>query len=172
MVLGKILGGSLIALIQGIIFCLLAITLPHAHLSLLHLVGLVGMMLVVSFALTALGYLIAWRMDSTQGFHAIMNLVLMPMWLLSGSFFPIPALSQDSSGGLMHWIMILNPLTYGVTGIRWLMFGNADGGHAESEPLFVVPDLSVCWLVSMAFALIAFALAWRVSGSRTTADLV
>ena len=45
----------------------------------------------VALALTALGFVIAWRMDSTQGFHAIMSVFLMPMWLLSGAFFPRPS---------------------------------------------------------------------------------
>ena len=51
-------------------------------------------MAVVSFSLTALGFCIAWRMSSTQGFHAIMNLFLMPMWLLSGGFFSSASLGR------------------------------------------------------------------------------
>jgi ABC-2 type transport system permease protein len=168
MVLGKILGGTLIALIQGSLFCLLALTLPNATFDPLSLLGLLGIMFVVSLALTALGYLIAWRMDSTQGFHAIMNLVLMPMWLLSGSFFPIPSL--ESSRGIMYWIMTLNPLTYGVTGIRWLMFENMN--TESTNPDFFLPSLQICWIVSLAFALVTFVMAWKVSGSRTTADLL
>ena len=69
-------------------------------------------MLVMSIALTALGFLIAWRMDSTQGFHAIMSVFLLPMWLLSGAFFPMDV------GGWLGWIIRINPLTYGVAGLR------------------------------------------------------
>ena len=47
-------------------------------------------MVLLSFALTALGFCLAWRMTSTQGFHAIMNLFLMPLWFLSGALFPGP----------------------------------------------------------------------------------
>ena len=54
----------------------------------LYILACVGVMFVVSFALTGLGFCIAWRMTSTQGFHAIMNLFLMPMWFLSGALFP------------------------------------------------------------------------------------
>ena len=46
------------------------------------------MMAVIAFALTSIGLVIAWRIESTQGFHAIMNLILIPIWMLSGAFFP------------------------------------------------------------------------------------
>ena len=64
------------------------------------------------YALTALGFCLAWRMTSTQGFHAVMNLFLMPMWFLSGALFPV----QNASAPLRA-IMRLNPLTYGVAGL-------------------------------------------------------
>ena len=58
---------------------------------------LVLLLFVASLALTSLGTFFAWKTDSTQGFHAIMNLVLMPLWLLSGGFFPAPSLAADAS---------------------------------------------------------------------------
>src|SRR5689334_25346688 len=73
-----------------------------------------GMMLVVSFALTALGFCIAWRMSSTQGFHAIMNLFLMPMWFLSGALFP----AEGVTFAPLRWAIICNPLSYGLAGLR------------------------------------------------------
>ena len=76
--------------------------------------GLTLMLFLSALALTSLGFVLAWRMDSTQGFHAIMNLLLMPMWLLSGSFFPAPA------SGWLAWVVRLNPLTYGTAGLRRL----------------------------------------------------
>ena len=51
------------------------------------LVGVV--VFLVSFALTALGFAIAWPMDSSQAFHGIVNLFLIPLWLLSGALFPL-----------------------------------------------------------------------------------
>jgi ABC-2 type transport system permease protein len=77
---------------------------------------------LVAIGLSALGLLLAWSMDSTQGFHAIMNLLLMPMWLLSGAFFPASGAST-----WMTWIMAINPLTYGVTCVRYtLALGSAN----------------------------------------------
>src|SRR6185369_3284300 len=85
--LGKILGGTVLATGGGIIFLLLA-PLVGFRFSLSSIGLILFLMLIVSFALTALGFCIAWRMSSTQGFHAIMNLFLLPMWFLSGALFP------------------------------------------------------------------------------------
>jgi len=62
--------------------------------------------------MTGLGFLIAWPMDSTQGFHAIMNVLLMPMWLMSGALFPA------ASGTWVYWAMAINPVTYAVALVR------------------------------------------------------
>ena len=175
MVLGKILGGSIIALVQGLIFLLLALTIPKVHFDLVSLLGIVAMMFVMAIALTALGFVLAWRMDSVQGFHAIMNLLLMPMWLLSSAFFPVPSLEHDVSGGFLHWIMWANPLTYGVSGLRWLMFGDMYSDllsqNATSQS-FWMPFPTTCWIVTLVFAIVTIVVATRVSKSRTTADLL
>ena len=76
-------------------------------------------MSLVAFGLAGLGFLIAWKFDSVQGFHAIMSIFLMPMWLLSGSFFPA------GNSGWMSWVIRLNPLTYGTAGLRRIMTTNA-----------------------------------------------
>ena len=72
---------------------------------------------MISFELTALGFAIAWPMDSTQAFHAIVNLLLIPLWLLSGSLFP-----ASGASGWLRFCMLLNPLTYGVEALRSCLF--------------------------------------------------
>src|SRR6185369_14347128 len=81
-VLGQSLGGTSLAVLQGALFLALA---PIAGLSLTvpRVLATTGAMAIVAFGLTNLGLMIAWRMESTQGFHAIMNLVLLPIWFLS-----------------------------------------------------------------------------------------
>jgi ABC-2 type transport system permease protein len=166
MVLGKVLGGTLVALAQGLIFLLLGLTLPLEPTA-LSLVALVGFLLVASLAVTALGTFFAWRTDSSQGFHAIMNLVLMPLWLLSGGFFPAPGLATQTS--LSQWAlgiaMRLNPLSYAVGGVRRLLLPAADYPDAW------VPSLAASWLVTVLFALAAFAAAVWVTRERTVGDL-
>ncbi len=164
MVLGKVLGGTIIALIQAALFLILGLTIG-IHFSPLMLLAIVGWLFLIALALTTLGFVIAWRMDSTQGFHAIMSVFLMPMWLLSGAFFP----AGDNPLG---WIVRLNPLTYGVAGLRRLLYWDA------SEAVRAVklsPDLPAAWLccvVTVGFALLMFAAAWKISEQRTTGDLL
>jgi len=121
MVLGKLLGSSTLAWLQGLI--LLAF-LPVAGLRppAVSLLESVAVLYLVAFMFTALGFLIAWQMDSSQGFHAVMNLVLFPLWMVSGALF-----SPASAHGWMQWLMRLNPLTYSLAALRRLL-------AAEVEP--------------------------------------
>ena len=166
MVLGKVLGGTFVAVAQGLIFLLLGLTLP-IELSLARAALLVLLLVVAAAALTSLGTFFAWKTDSSQGFHAIMNLVLMPLWLLSGGFFPAPAIGADArwSEWLLHAAMRLNPLSYAVGGVRRLLAPGADYSGAW------VPGLAASWLVTIGFAAAAFGLAVWVSRERTAGDL-
>ena len=158
-VLGMVMGATLLAFVQGLIFVLLG-PLVGIHLSAAGFVATCGMMLVISFALSALGFAIAWRMTSTQGFHAIMNLFLLPLWFLSGALFP-----PDKSLGPMKWVIGINPLTYGLDGIRrGLYWGNPATGAA-------LPSWTICVGVSVAFAIAMYAAASAIAAGRTKADL-
>ena len=110
--LGKILGGTVLALGQCLILLVIApfIGISFSFISLLIILGT---LFIIAFGLTALGFLIAWRMDSTAGFHAIMNLFLIPLWLLSGALFP-----ASGAAGWLGIVMRFNPLTYGVAALR------------------------------------------------------
>ena len=126
LVLGKLTGGTVLALIQAMLFLTLGPLLHFVglapaigwQLSAVGWLAMIGFLTLVAFALTALGFLMAWSMDSTQGFHALMSVFLMPMWLLSGSFFP------PGESGWLTWVIWLNPLTYGVAGLRRIMSTN------------------------------------------------
>ena len=140
LVLGKVCGGTILAVLQAVIFLAIGPALSLIGLSpsistgltLFNLPVVIGYLAMVAFALTALGYLIAWPMDSTHGFHAIMSVFLMPMWLLSGSFFPAP------ESGWLAWIIRLNPLTYGTAGLRRLVTPNVEAvAGLPSLPLSV-----------------------------------
>src|SRR5437762_807603 len=162
MVLGKVLGGTLVALVQGLIFLALGLTLPIG-VTPLSAVQLVALLFVASLAITSLGTFFAWKTDSTQGFHAIMNLVLMPLWLLSGGVFPAPALAANASWSqwLLGMAMRLNPLSYAVGGVRRLLM------PAAEYPGAWVPGLMMSWAVTLVFAAVAFSLAVWISRQRT-----
>ncbi len=146
---GKVVGGTLLALLQGLILLLAA---PFAGIS-LTLVGTLQAVLAlagVSLALTAFSFTFAWRLDSIQGFHSVMNLVLMPMWLLSGAFFTV-----DRAPMWLKPFMIVNPLTYGLTALKQGLY-HAEGGYSGGYFGFAA-NLGLVGL----FGLVAFAVAAR-----------
>lgn len=160
MVLGKLLGGTSIALAQALLFLLLGLTIGIGVGPLTAAIVVVYLFLV-GFALTGLGFWLAWRMDSTQGFHAVMSVLLFPMWLLSGAFFP-------AESGWLAWLVRINPLSYGVAGLRQLLYLDTPGAVLPVG----LPPLWVCWVVTAAFAAVTFALCWHAAGRRTTGDLL
>ena len=106
-VLGKVLGGASIAMIHAIVFLILwPFVAPSVNVGLM--LAAIPVMVVLSIMLTAMGMCIAWPMDSTAGFHAVMMVLLMPMWFVSGAIFPV-----GSAPIIMKVIMLCNPLTYG-----------------------------------------------------------
>ena len=180
MVLGKVLGGAAIAMLQGLLFLALGAATLRLASSPFDVAQAIVLMALVSIALTALGFTIAWRMDSTHAFHAIMSVFLLPMWLLSGAFFPA------GGEGVLAWIVRLNPLTYGVAGLRHYVKFHGSSAATVHEPVQIavqtaaarpaprvdwLPALPVCWLVTLAFAGTMLLLAWRIAATRTAGDL-
>ena len=151
LVLGKIAGGATLALVQGWVFLALA-PLAGIHLSVVSIVALTGSMLLLSLALTGLGFVIAWPMNSAAGYHAILTLFVMPLWLLSGAVFPMSSAARG-----LNWVMRLNPLTYGVNLLRACLYG---------EPA------TVAWLVTAGFAVVMFGLSLWLSRRTTAGDLL
>ncbi|HEU4974204.1 MAG TPA: ABC transporter permease [Baekduia sp.] len=122
-VLGKCAGGATIATIQGSVILLLAgaVHVPYAPELLL---ALLGFMVVTAVALTALGLLLASRMQQIESFMAVMNFVTLPMFFLAGAIFP--------PRGLPEWLSVLtklDPLTYAVDPMRREVFA-----HVEASP--------------------------------------
>src|SRR5437762_8055035 len=127
--LGKILGGATLATIQGLIFLAFA-PIVGIHFTVESLALIVLTVGLVSFSLTALGFAIAWPMDSSQAFHAVVNLFMIPLWLVSGALFPL-----SGASGWIRIIMRLNPLTYGVEALRVLFYPGAESSFALSSSI-------------------------------------
>ena len=151
-VLGKVLGGTTLAAVQGLIFLVFA---PFAgiHLDPFQILLVAVVVFLVSFSLTALGFAIAWPMDSSQAFHGIVNLFLIPMWLLSGALF-----SVDHASTWIRAVMFVNPLTYGVDALRGLLYPG-------SPTIFPFPREMATLIL---FSLVMFALALLMANRRTT----
>src|SRR5579862_6138659 len=136
MVLGKILGSATLAWIQGVIFLAFA-PLAGVKIGAVEWIPVVASIFLISFTLTGLGFVIAWKMESTAGFHAIMNLLLLPMWMVSGALFPL-----SEAHGWVKGLMWVNPLTYAISLLN----------HTLHYP-GVTPGTLVSLLVTVAFGL-------------------
>jgi len=165
---GKVLGGTAIAWVQALLFLALVLVVGTATLS-WSLIPLLGLLAVVAVTMCALGMIVAWPMESTQGFHAIMMLGLMPMWLLSGTFFPIPALGTQASVGqwILGGMMRVNPLSYSMVEMRRLLFPEIDFSSAGFSP-----SSPVCWAVTVVAAGVTLILAWQLMRGSRKVDVI
>ena len=115
-VIGKCLGGATVASSQGIIMILLA-GLVHVPYDPLLILGIFGLQLLLAFSITAFGVMIAARMKQMQSFFGVMQMIVTPMFFISGALFP--------ANGLPGWLTFLNridPMTYAVDPMRRLVF--------------------------------------------------
>ena len=151
MVLGKILGAATLAWIQGMIFLCFA---PLAGVSItpIEVLPVAAAIFLISFTLTGMGFVIAWKMDSSAGFHAIMNLLLVPMWMVSGALFPMA-----TAHGWIKAIMWVNPLTYSVSLLNnTLQIASA------------TPELLESFVVTAAFGLALLLISGAMAAQRAT----
>ncbi|MBZ5532996.1 MAG: ABC transporter permease [Acidobacteriia bacterium] len=153
-VLGKVLGGTTLSAIQGLLFLVVA-PFIGIRLGLEQVLITALVTFLVSFALTALGFAIAWRMESSQGFHAIINLFLIPLWLLSGALFPM-----SGATGWIKMLMLVNPLKYGMDALLVTMF-------PATAPATTLP-LWGSIAVLAAFAVLVFAAGFVIASRRST----
>jgi len=137
--IGKALGGSTTAVIQGAIILIIA-PLAGVSLTITSVVELLALLFVISLALASLGLVIAANLSSMEGFQIIMNFLIMPMFFLSGALFPLKNVAA--------WMAVLtkiDPLTYGVDALRHVIYGESALGTLLIQfPLLT--DLSVVML--------------------------
>jgi ABC-2 type transport system permease protein len=117
-VIGKCLGGATIATFQGVIFLCLA-WFAHVPYNPVLILSLIGLLLLLSFTLTAFGVMMAARIKQFQAFMALTQMVVMPLYFLSGALYPL--------NGLPAWLTVLtrlDPLTYVVGPMRHLVFSH------------------------------------------------
>jgi ABC-2 type transport system permease protein len=110
--LGKVAGGATIAMMQGLVILLLA-PFIGVHLDVATVVEIVGLMLLLACVATAFGIMISARQRTMEGFQMIMNFLLLPMFFLSGAFFPLRGVPP-----WLAWLARLDPVTYGVDALR------------------------------------------------------
>ena len=155
-VIAQALGGTTLALLQGLLLLLLA-PMTGIRFSATSLLLSIGVMALLAFGLTNLGLLIAWRMDSTQGFHAIMNLLLIPIWLLSGAFFP-----RTGVPDWLAWIMKFNPLTYGLAAFRHSLYLDT-----TAKAFGAMPPWTLSMLITGLFCVLTYVGATLTASAQT-----
>jgi ABC-2 type transport system permease protein len=134
-VIGKCLGGATVACTQGIIMILLA-PLVGVPYSVVLIFGIFGLQLLLAFTITAFGVMVAARITQMQAFFGVMQMIVMPMFFISGALFP--------ASGLPGWLTVLNridPLTYAVDPMRRLVFSHLTISPAARQAL----DPGVSW---------------------------
>jgi daunorubicin resistance ABC transporter membrane protein len=147
-VLGKCFGSAAVALSQGALFLLLA---PLAGFELGHVLWLplLSGLLLTCLSLCTLGFAVAWWLDSTAGYHVVMSLLLLPLWILSGAMFPA------QSGTVVGAIVSANPMSYAVSAVRRGLYGAAL--PAGMLPVGRGPWLEVLVLLAFTVATTLFA---------------
>ncbi|MFI5308883.1 MAG: ABC transporter permease, partial [Polyangiales bacterium] len=115
-VLGKCLGAATVALCQSVLFALLAPATGFA-VDVIEWPTLFAALALSCFGMCALGFAVAWWLDSTAGYHVVMSIVLLPMWILSGAMFPAPA------GGVLALVQRFDPMSYSVSAVRRALYG-------------------------------------------------
>lgn len=156
LVLGKTLGGVAIALAQAAIFLALA-PLAGFHAGAIEWPALALLLLLTGVGLSSMGFAIAWWLDSTQGYHVVMSVLLIPLWILSGAMFP---LSAAGGSRWIGWLGRANPMAYAVSGVREALYGGAAPGGG------LVGSMALDFAVTLAFAVVAVAVAVRVCSRR------
>jgi ABC-2 type transport system permease protein len=134
-VIGKCLGGATVAGAQGVIVLCLAglVDVPYDPLLIL---GVFALQVLLAFSITAFGVMVAARITQMQTFMSVMQMVVMPMFFISGALYPV--------SGLPGWLAVLNridPLTYAVDPMRRLVFSHLDMSPAARQAL----DPGVTW---------------------------
>ncbi len=134
-VLGKCLGGATVAALQGVIVLAIAglVEVPYVPVMILEVFAL---QLLLAFSITAFGVMAAARVKQMQSFMALTQMVILPMFFISGAMFPV--------SGLPQWLAVLNrldPLTYAVDPMRRAVFAHLDISEAARKAL----DPGVTW---------------------------
>lgn len=115
--IGKTLGGATQATLQGAVVLALA-PLAGVPVPWRLVLPVLGIMFLISYALTALGVMVAARMASMEGFGTVVNFIILPLYFLSGAIFPLEGLPD-----WLHVLIRVNPLTYGVDLMRGILIG-------------------------------------------------
>jgi ABC-2 type transport system permease protein len=145
--IGRTLGGATVAVMQGLLVSVVCVIAGFRPVNLATVPLALVFMILIAVVFSALGVAIGSSLQDMQGMQLIMNFLVLPIFFLSGALFPLTGLPR-----VMTWVTSVDPLSYGIDGMRSVLLGRAHYG--------AVIDLQV--LVSVACVLLVFG-AYRFS---------
>lgn len=137
--IGRTLGGSTVATIQGLIVMIISIIFGFHPFSWLGVILAIPVMFLVALLFTSLGTMIASLLEDMQGFQLIMNFLVMPLFFLSGSLFPLEGLPP-----VLSIIAKIDPLSYGIDALRHLLINS--GHYGLGLDLIVLSGITFLFL--------------------------
>lgn len=141
MAAGKLLGGGVLGFAQAVV--LLAFSpLVGAQVSALGALSIAGALACLSLGVTGMGLAAAWKVDSASGFHGVMNLVFMPMWLLSGAIFPV-----EGASGWLRALVAVNPLAWCHRALASGLGGGLDAAAMALSAMFAAGGVGLAMVV-------------------------
>ena len=146
LVLGKLLGGMATSLIRAVLITILFCVMLEIEMGIYEYCGVLLVVCLIAIGFGGLAIAIATKMESMEGFGLIVELIVMPIFFLSGAFFPV-----DKLPGWLSTVVLLNPLTYGVDGLRLLMVGTGSFGLMHSIGVLILFDLVVVLFAAYLF---------------------
>ena len=146
-VIGKALSGTIVSTIQAAIILAL-FPIVGFQLSLLQILGVLIICASLSFCISSFGIVLATFYDSYESFSVIMNFIVMPMFFLSGAMYPVRLLPD-----ILRFVAKLNPLTYGIDAIKYVIFLDATGHMAPD--FSIMTSALVIIISSIVFVLLA-----------------
>src|SRR3989338_3976712 len=144
--LGRILGGATVAVIQGIIVLAISLLVGFRVSDLILLPLALFFMFLIALLFTALGTAIASMLEDMQAFPLIINFIIMPLFFLSGALFPIENIPRA-----LEITLNLNPLTYGIDGLRASLNGASHFGLGLDLGVMVVVTLIISLIGTYSF---------------------
>ncbi len=131
--IGRTVGGATVASLQGLIVFAITFVIGFRPVSGIFILPAFGFIFLIALLFTALGMTIASKLEDMQAFPLIMNFLVMPLFFLSGSLFPIKGLP-----GPISFIAKINPLAYGVDGLRGTLIGVSQFGLFNDLSVLVI----------------------------------
>ncbi|MBI1729033.1 ABC transporter permease [Candidatus Acetothermia bacterium] len=139
--LGRTLGSATVATLQGVIVMLMSFILVTHLMGWLSILQAIGVMFLIATLFTSLSTMIASLLKDMQGFQAIMNFLIMPLFMLSGSLFPLQGLPD-----LLSLVTRIDPLSYGIDALRALFINTSQFGLITDVSVLGATTLLFLWL--------------------------